>query len=666
MKLGSYIFLIVMTASIVLTAKPVYFRDIIVDKSSATVNGKVTAQAEFSIPVDCKSFHLFDSKGAELPLTIMRVEGGKYIICFNARPEEKLRLEIYRDKKTNKIADPVTGLLLTVKKFNGSTVRNLNDFNRCWNKADFVGSKFVKKVYSGSNPFGPGTNYMFRYRGHIKLDRDGEWSFYTASTDASFLLVDGKLVCSWPGRHWVYHGQFGKYSGKMNLKAGLHKFEYLHANNQNACYAIAAFRYPRQKAKKLNIIPENMFSKSVNANAEWLHDNNGTKHEIADYKWNLVEMLNLGDIQMYCLNFTANKSGHFNFGDYTKPVKATADKAVTHYYFKPELYQVKLSNGKEETAQYLKFGYIYSQTMLSSKKAEKLIAAALDQERTTGIQVEGYNFLARAIFTFKLKQFADRFYKRLIEVQNSVPPEVVYSYFSRMMLETRLKKEQYDSALKELDKFIDKLKNPKLLSQAYLEKAEILFYGKGLITDAEKQLQKSDYNKLEKDNKKRWSLLNADLTLMKSGYDSALALYNKMDSITRKLDKRQKLLYSGVTINVRNCLVLKRYADALEYIEKLEAVKPEIRMNSEWMLLKGQTYANLGMPLRASVCNELVLKLNPSVSGFASANLALAEYYYNKKDYRRAMPYLRAVKSEAPRSRQAVAAGKLLEKISKN
>jgi len=51
------------------------------------------------------------------------------------------------------------------------------------------------------NPFGRSDNYLSEYNGFIQCSETGTYGFATNSDDASFLLIDNKLVTEWPGVH---------------------------------------------------------------------------------------------------------------------------------------------------------------------------------------------------------------------------------------------------------------------------------------------------------------------------------------------------------------------------------------------------------------------------------------------------------------------------------
>jgi hypothetical protein len=66
-------------------------------------------------------------------------------------------------------------------------------------------------------------NFAIRFTGQIKIDKDGEYTFYTASDDGSRLLIDDKAVVENDGDHPTEEKD-----GKATLTAGAHKITVLY------------------------------------------------------------------------------------------------------------------------------------------------------------------------------------------------------------------------------------------------------------------------------------------------------------------------------------------------------------------------------------------------------------------------------------------------------
>ena len=75
------------------------------------------------------------------------------------------------------------------------------------------------RVYDAMNPFGPSDNFVSEYRGFIRIPKAGKWIFYTASDEASFLFVAGRLVTECPGWHAAGKGAWATFKGKVKNRS---------------------------------------------------------------------------------------------------------------------------------------------------------------------------------------------------------------------------------------------------------------------------------------------------------------------------------------------------------------------------------------------------------------------------------------------------------------
>jgi tetratricopeptide (TPR) repeat protein len=118
----------------------------------------------------------------------------------------------------------------------------LGAFKRSRDAGFRQGADFVGNVFQGCNLFGPSGRTITRYTGFLQITAAGEYGFATSSTDASFLCIDGKVVIGWPGHHgWIADARHSK---TVPLAAGVHEFDYLHANKAADGGCVAAWMPP--------------------------------------------------------------------------------------------------------------------------------------------------------------------------------------------------------------------------------------------------------------------------------------------------------------------------------------------------------------------------------------------------------------------------------------
>jgi tetratricopeptide (TPR) repeat protein len=655
------IFTFLLIGILAVAQKAVFTRDVTVGGKSSK---KLTTKLEFYIPTSCSGYRLFEEiktktsiKEKEYGVNEYYRLGSLVKIFFSARSDQKLKLVFYKNKVKRLSQEQTSGVLRRVKKFNVPNVKNLEMFKKLWKDNTLEGARFEKKIYSGWNPFGPKKNSLHWYSAFINIAKRGKWTFFSASIDASFLLIDGKLVVNSPYRKWITNGQRGKIKGTVDLKKGIHRLDYLHANhNAGACYAIAAFLPPGAKKRKFRYIPEKLYTPILKATAGALKTS--SRRPACDFSWRVIDMIELYERQMYVVKFITpfRKSLSWSLG-YKVP-------DFNYFYFKPGKYTVELKCRKGKIKEDIVVGYQYMLKPIGADKVKKFISEALEQEKQHGIQSEGYAFLASMLIKLKMKKEAEAFYKHLLTKQNSVPPEITFKLFNDLILDYLLRKERYQDAEKQLKRLLKLLKSPELLSTANLAYSELQFYCLGNISEAGKYFTKIKRAKLStKKLQMRYDLLQADLALMNKGLEDAAKLYKKIKSVSNSAVRNPQLAISGSLIAIQNCYILKKYNDALGHSEKLENVFPEVRLEPSYLLLKAKLLKQLQRPQRAAWILLRLLKTNVPITLATEANWQLAQFYFKNRQYLPARKRLNDILKNAPRSREAAEATKLLKKL---
>lgn len=139
---------------------------------------------------------------------------------------------------------PQAGLVLETRTRLEGGAEKLAEVRDLWRRAVTQGRGFVPNIHLGINPYGASGDVICRLDGWLRIAQDGRYDFATLSKDASFLLIDGRLVAEWPGWHGIEGGLQGQHSGGLNLKTGDHRIEYLNvANGDGLCFS-AAWRPP--------------------------------------------------------------------------------------------------------------------------------------------------------------------------------------------------------------------------------------------------------------------------------------------------------------------------------------------------------------------------------------------------------------------------------------
>lgn len=584
-----------------------------------------SAAFTFFIPDRVSGFRLLDRNGGIRPMTVINREGGKLDAFCNARPGETLILEYHDTPVKSPAAEQKSGLLHLYKEFKGNTVNSLEQFQNFWRNSLRMRAGWEKRVYLGGNKLGNTNNSLNLYRGIIRIDKPGTYTFHTASTDASFLLIDGKLIAQYPGRHWIGPAQTGRFKGTVELSAGNHRFEYYHANNQWSYYVIAA--YSRSGDKKMTILPESLFLPLLPVTQGPLKNEDGSDAE--DFSWKRTGTIDLDGRQMQELTFSNGE---------------------VLYCFSPGTFH------KNGYTVYL--GYHYSAPFVSEKKGREMLFGAMKQDEVKPLDNTGYRFLADAIPVFKMKELSSRFYDRILYFGSRMPKDAVFKFYRTMMMDDDLAAERYEKIEKELNRMLNQSTD-----HARLELSKLLFYCMDRRGEAEVEFRKINPEKLIPDFLRDYRILEADMALFSRGFDAAMELYRKMESASRKMSEREKLEADGNLVSLRNALITKRFRDATDYLSRVEKSRPEIRLNPEFMYLKSQFLAKQGRPRLAAYYAEAVLKMQPSSQTAAGASLSLARHFLRTGKTEAALRLLNEIRKSYPKSTEAIAAETLISEL---
>ncbi len=122
------------------------------------------------------------------------------------------------------------GVTLESRAGDGKTIDHLPDMLQAWNQSTVVnGRAIVPGLFEGGHRFGPQGNILEHFQGWFNAAGAEHLQLAAISTDASFVLVDGKEVVEWPGRHDFGGGMSGQHQGAVDLAAGIHSLDYYNA-----------------------------------------------------------------------------------------------------------------------------------------------------------------------------------------------------------------------------------------------------------------------------------------------------------------------------------------------------------------------------------------------------------------------------------------------------
>lgn len=245
------------------------------------------------------------------------------------------------------------GLLLETREFSHCNLNSLEEVQKTFAAAKPIGADYVEGVEHACNPIRlePGP-FMSRYTGWLRVPSAGTYGFFTSSQDASFLLIDDKLVASAPGVHRPEREAKPDLRKTVELSAGLHKFEYLHAASGPETMQVAAWEVAptAPKPQPARIPPESF------ATAQILRVPSGPptmvgERMVPDFVVQIAGDVPLPDADAPMIGtifqdnsppaLTLKAKITWDFGD--GQTLESSEKQVSHVYLRPGLYHVKLT-----------------------------------------------------------------------------------------------------------------------------------------------------------------------------------------------------------------------------------------------------------------------------------------------------------------------------------
>ncbi len=245
------------------------------------------------------------------------------------------------------------GLLLETRQFAACDMQSLDGVRGAYEKAAPIGADYVEGVFHCYNPCVLAAAPFFsHYSGVMEIRKAATYGFMVSSQDASFLLVDDKLVVSAPGHHGPTMDARPGCRQDVKLAPGMHKFDYYHAAAGGTAIMAAAWEIDPtgEKPVKPVAIPSDVFRTHLIGRLPATRLVTRTVKQVPDFiikvtnevllpenETPLVGVL-FRDVSAKSLTMSGTKV-QWDFGD-----GQTSDLLnVDHVYLRPGIYPVKLS-----------------------------------------------------------------------------------------------------------------------------------------------------------------------------------------------------------------------------------------------------------------------------------------------------------------------------------
>jgi len=299
--------------------------------------------------------------GVVMPHEVLMVGPGDRVrIAFALRPPSVRVYYVYfgnpKPPRTNKQLEIKRGVRLQTWRYPGGAFNTFQQVKDIFKRAKvFIGGDMLDRVFMGHNPFGPDARVASIFTAWMIVPKVGIYDFACSSQNASFLLIDDKLVASNGGGHGPQ--RIMRRMGQATLKAGLHKLTVYHVSSGGNPIVVAAWRQPGWKY--LRMIPQGAYTRFYRATAgaieeygrpaavDFLPDHAGETFMLNRYYQRFV-------FKAVSARKLRVRAWAWDFGD-----GQTADtEAVEHVYLTPGKYTVTLT-GKTTTGKVSRTNRIY-------------------------------------------------------------------------------------------------------------------------------------------------------------------------------------------------------------------------------------------------------------------------------------------------------------------
>jgi len=329
------------------------------------------------------------AQGREVPSRVLMTgPGDRLRLAFQVRPQMRTYYVYFGTKEpvAAKKLDLQRGVLLETWANPGGAAGTVEQARAiCAKATKLLGRDFRERVFLGHNPFGPENNVVSVFTGYLICPTDGKYSFASSSQDASFLLVDDKVVVRNGGLHPA-QGRVQK-TGDVSLRRGLHKLSFYHVCTSGNPIVVAAWRRPGER--RFVPIPAEAFApvREGKPGPVEQHGRGITVSFLPQYKG---ESFMAGSyFQAYRFEpliagrVTSSVEWQWDFGD----GDVSASRRGEHVYLLPGEYTVKL------TARRTAIGDVeWTNRLFVSRPWGKITQPELDDVSHHGRIVAGYRF----------------------------------------------------------------------------------------------------------------------------------------------------------------------------------------------------------------------------------------------------------------------------------
>jgi tetratricopeptide (TPR) repeat protein len=343
-----------------------------------------------------RDIRVVTASGKAVPWRLLQTGPGDFIrLAFAVRSGSRYYIYFGNTDPPPDKAEPLTirrGVLLEVWAYRGGLADNIAQARKTLTRAmkhKPIGREFRDRIFLGYNPFGPQTTIVQQYTAYFLTPAAGEYKFVLSTNNASFLLVNDRLIIS-DGR-WHRPRRYPNHTGSIALNKGLNKLTLLHINPWGWPMAMVAWQ--RSGKKLIAPIPPGAYSEVITAQAgaiERYGESGGFDFAIEPAGESFVQNSYL-QRRIFRIKTTGRGFGKdtrwlWNFGDGQE--LTSSKRTVEHVYLRPGTYNISLNAMKK----WARPNQARTHRVKVERIWDSIARNKLDSPKSHAKIVAGYNF----------------------------------------------------------------------------------------------------------------------------------------------------------------------------------------------------------------------------------------------------------------------------------
>ncbi len=632
----------------------------------------VTMYTGGQLAPDGSDVRVTTSEGALVRHRVLMVGPGDHVrIAFALRPNVNKYFAYFGCAKgaanRDKELEIQRGVLQESWEHEGvGAIKTFEQVQKIFNGATkLLGRDFHGRIFTGHNPFGPQNKLATIYTAWVICPSDGDYTFCTSSQDASFLLVDDKMVVENGGHHLPQPDV--RVQGVAKLTAGMHKLMLYHVNITGDPIAVLAWAIPGRK--EIQPIPADHYAPVERGvpgilekygqpvNVDFTVEHGGEQFLVDSYYQRYVFDASVsGQAKGAALTYA------WEFGD---GQKASGPRAE-HVYLQNGPYTVTLTT---KTG----FGEVKrTNQIFVSRPWEQITQNKLDTLKQQADIVAGYDFhamesshiqaavlmLKRAGHTDALIHAGSAFVER--DKATSEQVAAVMPTYS----DTLVSKGKPEVAVDALQKAAKMTQNPAVAAEMLTRAGRISLEYKNDNRLAMELYQRvvKQYGALTTSKTIRDARIGVgDVYRARADYEQAYKAYEAAKIRSEDVIKKAAILRGDFARQAEDYIRRKDFESAKEALDRWEDTFPVDKLEGYWSLLQVRFLLTQGSYDPAIREVDGLVSVNPT-SNYAPELLMLAVEAYQKLGQPdKARTVLRRINEKYPESRLSAEAGKKLK-----